>query len=166
MTISDNIYDSFDIYNSNMVIGSAKIIDSSYTFFSYDIRGSNNVIFSAGVVNGEYVIYNKKVPKEEFKRFFEDLKQQIKTYSGYRKAKEEFRKVKNAFPHKASDITNSENCYGSSIVNCKNVMNGFEATNLEDCRHVTYAKYGKDIMDAHGIYPEANKCYEVVAVGY
>ena len=123
------------------------------------------MIFSTGTVNGNYVVYNKTVSKEQFKTFLSDLKQQIASYSGYQQALNVFQKLKNAYPHQASDITHSENSYGNNIINSKDSIIAFEANNLENCRYLAYAKYGTTVMDGFAIYPETNKCYEVVAAG-
>jgi hypothetical protein len=91
------------------------------------------------------MILNKKYTKYEYEDFKKDFLQKLATN------KQEFRRqlnnLKTQIFHRNLQIINSENCTGDFIVNSKNIQNGFNATESEDCINIFNSDRLKNCYD-------------------
>ncbi len=102
-------------------------------YFCRDLIGCKNCFGCIGLRQKEYYIYNKLVGREVFENF---LKSFDFSYSEIEKAKEKFAELCLIVPHRALEISNSENSMGDYITNCKNCVDCFDIMESENCRYI------------------------------
>jgi len=80
------------------------------------------------------MVLNKKLTKYEYEDFKKDLLIKLSTQKESIKAQLE--ELKQKIFHRSLQIINSEECVGDFIVNSKNIQNGFNVTDSQDCTNV------------------------------
>lgn len=114
---------------------SQNAVNCSDSAFLFECRGCRNCFGCVGLRNKEYHIFNKPYSKEDYEQKVKGFA--IHTNSGRRKMEKEFKEFRLKFPHRAADITNSENCTGDRIFEAKNCDNCFDvhgkAEDMKDC---------------------------------
>lgn len=136
--------------------------ESSDCLFSVNLRGCRNVILSNNLRNKEYYIRNKPCTKEEY----EEVRSKLENYKMFSEYLAEFHKWRKTLLRPANYNINCENCVGDYLRNCKNVVNGFIATEVEDAKNIFMVEYSKDFMDVcFAGYDNAELFYECIASG-
>ncbi len=136
--------------------------DSSDCLFSVNLRGCRNVILSNNLRNKEYYIRNKPCTKEEY----EEVRNKLVNYKVFSEYLEEFHAWRKTLLRPANYNINCENCVGDYLRNCKNVVNGFIGTEVEDAKNIFMVEYAKDFMDVcFAGYDNAQLFYECIAAG-
>jgi len=145
---SEHVYDSTTIHNSRNIFYSQNCYDCSFSAFIYNCRGCHNCICCSNLVNQSYYIFNKPVPKEEYKQVWAEL------FDGTRTSMQKFQKLfKDILDNtlrKNLNITNCENSIGYNISNCKDTLMCEESYGVENIRYCDRVEcYGKagDFMD-------------------
>jgi hypothetical protein len=151
----EEIYYCMKVYDSSRCIDSMWLYNSEYclecvqshncynvhysqlsencrdSYFLFDCRACHDCILCAGIKNGEYMVLNKKYSKEEYEKQKENF---LKTlYSNKNQLWKLFEQLKKSIAHKNVHNLSMENCTGDFISNSKNVINGFNIINCEDC---------------------------------
>ncbi len=147
-------------YNSQFMLRTNSCIDSS---FLYDCVNCQNCCLSSNLRNQQYIFRNKKLNKETYREALDGL--HLETYSGFKKAENEFIDLyKNAI-HKYAQIISSPNSTGDWILNSKNIFKSFNILDSsEDVRYCMRFVKGKDIFDCtYGVSGEF--LYECTGVG-
>jgi len=130
-------------YNSHFMVSSSACIDSC---FLYDCVNCQNCCLSSNLRNQQYVFKNTKLSKEEYQKALSGLK--LETYSGFKKAKEEFDSIYKDAIHKYANIISSQNVTGDFIFNSKDVFNSYDISNTaENIHYSTRIVKSKDIFD-------------------
>lgn len=162
-TDSELLYECLDCqncYNCNYLQNSSTCHDCN---FSYNLKGCNNCLFCVDLQNQNYCIKNKKYSKEEYERATKDLFQNHKIET----LLAEFTKTLSQFPvRKYANLISCEDCIGDNIFNSKNVFNGFDTYESQDC---AYAHDGLKAKDCHDIcfFDGTELCYESTSlIGY
>lgn len=111
----------------------------------YDCRSCKNCIMCSGLKNEEYMILNEKYTKYEYE---EKKKEILQTLATNKKSLfSQLEELKSKAYHRNLQIINSENCVGDFILNSKNIQNGFNIFNCQDCINVYYCDELKDSYD-------------------
>jgi len=79
-----------------------------------------------GLRQKEYCLYNEQLTREQYEEFSKNPKLD----------EEKFNELRLKTPHKNLEITQSEDCLGDYISNCKNCYWCFDIMGSEDCRYV------------------------------
>lgn len=129
--------------------------DSSFLFAC---RNCSNCTGCVNLMNEEYCIFNEKYTKDEYFLKLEELK--LDTHSGISKMEEEFNKFKRKFPVRAIASIKSENISGNWILNCKNVLQSFDCSNVKDGKYLFAIWSSEDCMDFFQWGNKAEQVYE------
>ncbi len=141
----ENIYCEGN-YNTTYAVKSQNCIDSN---FIYDCSNCSDCFMSMNQRNQKYVFQNQKLTKEEY---FQKIKEyKLNTYSGIKKAKEEFdNSIKNKAFHKYALIYASENATGDNVHNARNLKQVFDTYESENISYANRVLWTKDTMDVSG----------------
>ncbi len=138
-------------------IGSVQCLDSA---FLYDCKNCNNCFLSSNLRNKSYFFENKQLSKQDYQAkiaglnlgdrvVFQDL---VRRFDGV---------YKNAL-HRSLWLTNTINCVGNGLNNCKDCFWAFDGPEGQNLRFVETFGGVKDIMDSCYDADKAEKIYEVV----
>jgi hypothetical protein len=116
--------------------------------FCYDCRGCTNCFMSFGLRNKKYHYKNKEYTKEEYEKILESYA--FNTRSGWKKAKEEFKKLILSYPRRFAMMRNSVNCTGDDLDHSKKTLDSFFAPFSEDSRYVLNGVSFKNCYDLSG----------------
>lgn len=151
-----------NVYNSNMVVkveDSAELLmmnntnlaydcvggDGSRIFFSdncpksvdvwysKDCTGCTNCFGCVNLHNKSYYIYNKKVERDEYNKFIQEM--ELDKYSTHKVLKNKIRAFWNSFPRKYMYGKMNKDVSGDYIYESKNTHNSFQGVFMEDCRY-------------------------------
>jgi hypothetical protein len=118
---------------------------------------------SSNLRNKSYVFRNEQLTKEEYKEAIAIL--QLQTYTGQKKAKDEFREIAERAIHKYAHIKNSVNTMGDFIENSKNVYHSYGLVDAENAKYVFYGiNTTRDSQDLIGT-GRVEECYELTYSG-
>jgi hypothetical protein len=124
-----------------------------------DCNNCQNCICCKNLRNKKYHIYNKPVSKQEFEKFRKKLLDNLEEES------EKFSFWKLKFPNIYAHISNSENCTGEYIENCKNCHDCFQillgAQDLKYCQSAGWNS--KDMYDCSACGKDGELLYEMQA---
>jgi len=149
--------DCWKCYGSQYLQLCKEAVDS---YYCYDCVGVSNCFGCVGLRNAEYHIFNKKVSKEEYEKFIELYRAANKDELAVMLKK--FEAAKLATPHRATILTNTEDCTGDFIVRSKDVHEGYDVEEVDTGRYVWGSEFCKNIYDTtFGYYSE--HCYEQIS---
>ena len=138
-------------------IGSVQCLDSA---FLYDCKNCTNCFLSSNLRNKSYFFENKQLSKQDYqakiagldlgdRAVFQDL---VRRFDGV---------YKNAL-HRSLWLTNTINCVGNGLNNCKDCFWAFDGPEGQNLRFVETFGGAKDIMDSCYDADKAERLYEVV----
>lgn len=134
----------------------------NYCYFSMNLRTCNHCLFCSNLRGKSYHIWNRPVSKEEFNKAIA----QISSYTGWTKMLEEFNKFREKTFYPPHHQINCENCVGDYLENCKNVKNGYDVFDGEDCKYLLQCEHVKDMMDCASTgYNSPQVFYEMISTG-
>lgn len=155
-TLCYQCVDCVKCYNSDFCKESEALTDC---FGCFDCRSCQNCFGSSGLRNKQYYFFNQQLSKEEYEKKVAEAKTDWK---GLMKRLEE---VGKDLPRRNLLITNSENCLGDHLNNCKNVSYCFDTKELEDSKYVTNVPVSSsNCFDVEGC-GLAYWCYECIGTG-
>lgn len=131
----------------------------SDSWFLRNCRGVKNSIFCYGLEQKEYHVFNEPKSKEEYEKFVAELK--LNTWSGLQAAHKKWMAWSAQFPLRRTILQNCENSTGEALYNCKNALDCFSASELQDCRYVLNTVKAKDSYDLYA-YGEVELALEYV----
>ena len=149
--------DSVRCYQGRTLIQCEGCSDSS---FLYDCKGCHHCFMSVGLRNASFFWKNEQLTREEYEKRIENIP--FTTRSVYEDLRQEFTSLVEGFPRRAAFVTQCEDCTGNSLINSKNALSSFDATNLHDCTHVISINGGRDSMHVEHI-AETELSYQVMA---
>jgi hypothetical protein len=156
----ENCYECITVQNSQNIAFCNNISDSHDLLLCIDCASCQNCIGCKNLRQKEYHIFNKKVSKEEF----ENKKAQI---VHDKKSLEQFWQEFKAFS--ANQITrslhntNSDNCTGDYLHNCKNCQECYLLKEAEDCKYCNIASAINDACDDE-FDDKSELCYETISL--
>ena len=134
---------------------SANCHTCSNSKFLVNCRGCSDCLFSANLRNKKYCIFNVQYSKEEY----EERKAQydFSTQEFLNRYKKEFYEWLLTQPHPATYLTNTENCVGDHLIDCKDsfyAFDSFRSQNINYCSMLwnSHDCYDTDIYDGELLY--------------
>ena len=140
-------YDCIDGENLYNCIKIQDCLNCQDCYFSYQLIGCNNCIACSNLQRKDYHILNEPVSKEEFDRVRSELLSG--TRSGYALGEELFQQMWGNAINRCFHNINCENSVGDHLLNCKNTIACFDATEVEDCAYCISMSDSKDILFSH-----------------
>jgi len=139
------------------VIDSVQCLNSA---FLYDCKNCTNCFLSANLRNKSYVFENKQLGREEYQAKIAQinlgdrnvLQDVARRFDGV---------LKNAL-HRSVWLTNTINCVGDRIVNCKDCFQTFDGNDGENLRFIQSFVGTKDSMDMVYAADNAERIYETI----
>ena len=65
---------------------------------------------------------------------------------------EQYHTMLNELMERSMTLSDTENCFGDYLSNCKNLQYCFDVVESENCKYVTYAAFGaKDVYDSNAL---------------
>src|SRR3989344_5632200 len=138
-------YECVNCNNSYNLKFSQESKDCRDSAFLYGCRNCSNCVGCVNLVNGQYCIFDQKYTKEEYLEKIKELK--LNTTSGLIKMQAEFEEFRKKFPIKAIASIKSEKVSGNWFVNCKNVLNSFDCSEVKDGKYSYSIFKAEDCMD-------------------
>ncbi len=163
MAESEYLYECINCshgYNVKYSQYAGACIDSQ---FLYDCRDCSNCFMSFGLRNKKYFFKNQQYTKGEYEKILNSYK--LETFSGVKKAQEEFDKLILNYPRRYAWHKQNKDCSGDVISYSKNTKNCFIAKRCENCRYSEYPTKDKDCYDIT-MTGETSECYEGVVVDH
>lgn len=158
---SELCYDCVNVERCYNVIFSDDCKDSRDSAFVRNCRRVQNCLFCYGLEGAEYHIFNQPVSKEEFEQKREALK--LNTFSGLMDALRSWENFSKQFPLRRKIIQNCENSSGDSLYNCKNALDCYNCSGLQDCRYAINTVDTKDSYDVYA-YGMSELCTNCVTI--
>ena len=121
--------------------------NSSHSYFLESCSSCDYCFWCKNLRNKQYCIFNKQYSKDEY---IENIKQyQLWDYVNLKKMLNKVESFYLELPFKFANILNSENIIWDSVHNCKNWLNIFDSTDVEDCKNVMeiYQWKNNNLMD-------------------
>lgn len=138
------------------------IYDSSECYFSINLQGCDHCVFSSNLRNKSYYAYNKPCTKEEF----EEIVSKISSHKSLQNLKSEYRDLLEKTFHPPVIQKNCEDCEGSSLRNCKNVRDTYDAIEVENAKYFLIGRNDRDIMDCTFVgIDQSQLIYEAISTG-
>lgn len=156
-------YQTIDTHKSEHCMYCQMIENSSELYFCYDMKNCHDCIFCGGLRNQNSMIFNKKVTKEEFKKFKDEMKMDTKegVAVAWQKAKEFWQTI----PHKYLQVVQCEDCAGDHLKNSKNAILCFDSKDLHDVKYASQLEEVKDSYD-WDFFGHGELCYEMASCAY
>lgn len=165
--------DSTNIFHSELCYECVNVENGYRLFFSDDCKNCRdsvflrfcrrvtNSLFCYGLEGVDYHIFNQPVSKEEFQKKLNELR--LNTYSGLHSAIRQWDEWSKQFPLKRQIIINCENATGDSLYNCKNALDCYNCSGLQDCRYLVNTIDTKDSYDVYA-YGMSELCTDCVTI--
>jgi len=161
---SDHVYDSLHcnrLYKVRQGYFSDDCLESS---FLYNCVGCSDCFGCVNIRKQKYCLWNEKLSKEEY---FEGLKYwDLGSYAKLQEAREKFRALYLATPHRFAHVVSSQNVTGDIIRDTKDCKTCFSA--LDGVQHCRYLYFGglnlKDSWDVSGGGDSSELLYEIYGV--
>ncbi|MFH1720730.1 MAG: zinc-ribbon domain containing protein [Patescibacteria group bacterium] len=152
-------YETVDVYGCNAAHYSQKCYNSSNLNFCYNMRGCHNCIFCANLSNKTHHILNKRVEKEEYGKFLENL--QLTSSKGVERAWFKYKDFLQSQPRKYLEVVQCEDCLGDYLKSSKNAQHCFDCFDLYDTKYITHCHKLQDCYDWDFVGVDSSLCYEM-----
>jgi len=161
---SEILYECIDCQDCYDLKFSQNCSNCSDGNFLLNCRGVRNCIMCCNLSNKEYHVLNNPVSKEEFLKYKGYLRGSHRVVE---ELKDIFEKFKKEHPiRRANTFTFSENVSGDFIYNSKNIEQGFDVYDSEDCAYLHDGLKAKDCADIC-FFDGVELCYESTSlIGY
>jgi len=126
-------YDAVDCEKCHHCVYSQDLVNCSDCAFCFDLIGCQNCLRCAGLRNKQYHVDNQQKTREEYEAALSEAR--LDQHSQYTKQASAFTQLRTKVPNKYVRITNSENCTGDYISNCKDCYQCFDVFDSEQCRY-------------------------------
>lgn len=131
--------------------------DCIESMFLYDCRNCQSCLGCVNLRSKNYFILNKQYTKDEYLAKKAELA--LDTFGGHEKFKKDFENLKKLYPHKYSNIINSQNCTGDNIINSRNCKNCFVTYDSENTKYSYICNKASESMDVTHVYPSSEFSY-------
>ncbi|MBT7736878.1 hypothetical protein HN709_04265, partial [Candidatus Peregrinibacteria bacterium] len=121
--------------------------NSHDSYYLFDCNACSDCIMCVGLRQAKYRILNKQYTKEEYEKYKKDFLKRL--WTDGKNIEAMFEDLKKQIKHRNVQIINSDNCSGNFIVNSKNVTNGFNISDSQDCINVFHSDRLKNCYDNH-----------------
>ncbi|MDD3302344.1 MAG: hypothetical protein PHN31_02230 [Candidatus Gracilibacteria bacterium] len=154
----NNCYNIIDSLNCTGCFYLSNSKNCNNCYYGENLEGCSNCLYCMNLKNKQYCVLNKEIGKEEYDKIkdsFLNNKEYIKKY----------KELLIKSPHKNTFNILSENCEGEYIVNSKNIYQGFDLSNVHDCKYVDWLLDSKNCYDVYDWGETAEQCYECYKIG-
>jgi len=162
---SELCYETFVAYNCYKLFFSKECRDCTDSYFLQDCVGCSECYGCVGLRKKQYHIFNKPYSKEEYLKFLEEKKRQIKAdkIEDLKKAFKEFALTQ---INKYAYIQKSIRSTGNYLLNTKNCTSCFHGDEAENCKYGYHVwRNSKDNMDVSTAGRNAELIYEGINMG-
>ncbi len=164
---SEFCYECIDCVQCHSLSFSRDCDNCSSSMFLVHCTGCRDCFGCVGLQNKEYYIFNVPHSKENYRQKIAELNTgNIHTIA---LAQEKVRTLVGKEIMKNYHGFNCENVTGDYLYNCKNIVEGYDLKNCEDCLYCATADSFKDSLDCNfcGLraHAQAELCYQCLAVG-
>ncbi len=156
-------YECSEVNESYHCVFLQESVNCNDAFFSYQLRGCNHCIFCTNLQNKSYYACNEPCTKEEF----EALRKKTLngSYANWKKATQEFLKIRTGTVHRALHNLNCENVKGDHLYNSRNLENCFDGSGNEDCIHAISLGDSKNIQSCYSVgWPSSEVIYSSAVI--
>lgn len=143
---SVNCYDSYNLSDCYEVFFWKNIENGKQSMYVTDCKNVNNCIWCIWLNNKDNHILNSPMTKDEVKLYRNKILTDEKFREDFLKA---YTKLINNHPVKALIIENCENSSWNELFNSKNVINWFDARDVENAKYSFDLSKSKDVMDVN-----------------
>lgn len=141
-------YECIDCYNCYDLKFSQDCLNCSSSCFLKDCVGCSHCFGCQNVRQKEYWIFNEQRTRADYEKFIGD--NLLNSHTRLVSRQNRFRDFSLEQPHRSLHMLRTENSLGDQLVNCRNVTQSFEISDMEDGKYCTQLKLGaKDCMDIH-----------------
>lgn len=154
---SEGIYETLyseKCFGCRYVQNSSSLMNSS---FCLDCHGCESCFQCVGLRNKKYYFQNKEYTKEEYEKIVSSYR--LSTYSGSKRALEEFERFSHFLPRKYAYLKNCIDSTGNNLTNSKNAKDVFHVRRAEDCRYMENGDTETGSYDLC-VGGELHECYE------
>lgn len=161
---SDLCYESFQGSKNYQCFFCTFIFDCLNVWFCNDCTGSQNCFGCTGLKNKQFCLFNKQLSKEEYQ--IEIAKMDTGSYTKLAEWMRKAQEINITSPHKNYHGTNCVNTTGDYLGHCKNALDCYEASNIEDSRFIDNVARGvKDCYDYTNWGESVSLLYESIGCG-
>lgn len=143
-------YESIDCENCYNLKFSQGCKNSSDSWFIKNCIGCRNCFGCVNLRNKEYYFLNEKLSKEQYEEKLKTMP--LGDYIYLQKARENFLKFSQKYPHKYLQGNQNENSTGNYLFNTQNCKNCFDSNTCQDCKNLYNCRFMK-------------KCYDITVFG-
>jgi hypothetical protein len=145
-------YDSVDIDSCYECHHCQDCRNCSNCFSCLDCIGCKNCIGCVGLRSAEFHIFNQSYTERGYKDF---LSRYSLGNAGSRASLlDQCIQFAASVPYEVNTMINTEDCTGSYIANCKNMLECFNSNNSEDCGYMIVCNKGKDCWRGFAVSSE------------
>lgn len=120
-------------------------------------QSTKNCLFCIGLYQKQYYLFNKQTSKEEYKEAITEISG---SYTKLQEVMEKFDRLKKDFNLRpANHIIASQNIIGDNVYNSKNIFQGFDVYESENCAYLHDGLKAKDCADV-SFFDQCELCYE------
>jgi hypothetical protein len=131
--------------------------------FLFDCLGCKNCFGCTGLRQKEYCFFNEQLTKEEYAKRVAAVG--CSSASTVTHMREKLSALALRLPRRCYSGQQNENITGNVLLNCRNVRECFDSTDLEDCKYCNSMRGAKDCYDvSHWGHP-GELCYECMGIG-
>lgn len=162
---SELCYEVFVAWNCYELFFSKECRDCTSSYFLQDCVGCSNCYGCVGLRQKQYHIFNEPYSKDDYLKFIEERKRQIKD-DNVANFKKEFKDFVLNQINKYAYIQKAVNSTGNYLLNVKNCVNCFHGFDAENCKYGYHVwRDSKDNMDVSTVGREAELIYESINTG-
>lgn len=157
-------YESYKLDNCYDVRWSAYAKNCSASAFLHDCIGCKNCIGCTNLRNKSYYLFNRPASAEEYQQLWERLASG--SVRELAKIQERYKELFKHEPHRAAFLINSVDSSGDNLINCENVIRGFDCSQVKDSRYC-YELTGstEQCADISTFGEDMENCYQLSAAG-
>ena len=162
---SELCYEVFVAWNCYRLSFSKECRECTEGYFLQDCVGCSNCYGCVNLRNKQYHVFNKPYSKEDYLKFIEEKKEQIKA-GKTEDLKREFKEFSLKQANKYAYIQKAINSTGNYILNTKNCIECFHGYDAQNCKYGYHVwRNAKDVMDVSTVGRDAELVYESINTG-
>lgn len=161
---SELCYDCIDAHKCYDLKGCQDCKNCSSSAFLRDCIGCKNCFLCVGLRQKEYCFENKQLTKEEYEKKMAEI--DLGSHEQYQRCKARLKEIELTHNFKQFQNTNTQNCIGDHLTNCKDLYACFDCEDVETGRYSYQVVTGaKDIYDIYQYGMNLQMSYECAISG-
>ncbi len=160
---SEFCYECIDCVQCHSLNFSRDCDNCSSSMFLVHCTGCRDCFGCVGLKNKEFHIFNQPHSKEEYQKKLAELNTGNSRTIAF--AKEKVKELIGKEIVKCYHGFNCENVAGDYLYNCRNIAQGYDLKNCEDCLYGATLESFKDCADCNFSGAKAELCYQCLTIG-